>query len=90
MTVLHLLAVAQAPDILNEWLSLCNAHDDEAKLAPWHAMYDVAGMVVQRRELAKQDAADCAENGWYEIAGGKVLRCGCSAPALRAGSFPAR
>src|SRR3954454_11350869 len=71
MTGLLLLALAQAPDVLNEGLSLCNAHD-EAKLAAWHGKYDVPRMAERRGELAKQDAAQCAENGGYEIAGRKV------------------
>jgi hypothetical protein len=58
MTGLLLLA----PDVLSEWLSLCNAHD-EAKLAAWHEKYDVPRMAERRGELAKQDAAQCTENG---------------------------
>src|SRR5205823_13498927 len=71
MTVLLVLALARAPEVLNEWLSLCNAHD-EAKLAAWHGRYDVPRMAERRSELAKRDAAQCAGNGGYEIAGGKM------------------
>src|SRR5436305_13636739 len=73
MTFFLALAVASAgaPQVLNEWLALCNARD-EAKLASWHEEYDATQMAERRNELARDDAGACASSGGYAIVAGKV------------------